>query len=612
MSSKAAHRVEAARARRRALGDLGSLHGFHWLVIGLSLLVTSSAWWFSKSLVEERSAARFERETDHLVELVTERMNRYADALESGVAAIAARGGDIDRDAWRAFAATLDVEHRYPGVTGIGVIRRASAEGLADLVARERLAEPTFDIHPVVDAPQHFPVVHVEPLARNRRALGLDLVHEPRRLAAVLEAIRSGRPTISAPLVLVQDTSYTPGFVFLAPWWSDAGDRDTKSVDGLVVAPFTIRSLMRDVLDDAEGQVRVAIADAGETIHDEHDPDARGHDPDPLFTRVVEVPVHGRLWRFDFRSNLAFRAAVAVHQPTLVLLGGIVIDLMLIALFLGMSRANRAMERIADLNVELESRAAALAESNLDLERFACVVSHDLKTPLRGIGDLAWYLEEDLAPVLGADDAPPDVERNLARLHTQVRRMNALIEGILDYSAAGTDALHVERIDTRAVFEGIGGSLGLADGQLVLDGSMPVLESCPARFEQVMGNLVGNAFVHHPDRASAVVRVHVSRSGMYHRFAIADDGAGIDPRFRERIFDMFETLKPKDAVESTGVGLSIVRKSVDGVGGTVHVESSPDGGATFVVDWPNEIPRSLIERRDTGLHELPDPMKKAA
>ena len=293
---------------------------------------------------------------------------------------------------------------------------------------------------PVVDAPEHFPIVHVEPLGRNRRALGLDLVHEPRRLAAVREAMASGRPTISAPLVLVQDTAYTPGFLFLAPWRSGAEDGDVKSVDGLVFAPFTIRSLMRDVLDEADGQVRVAIVDDGETIHDEHDPEARGHDPDPLLSRVVEVPVHGRLWQFEFRSGLAFRAAVAVHQPALVLVGGVVIDLMLIALFLGMSRANRAMERIADLNVELESRAAALAEKNLDLERFACIVSHDLKTPLRGIGDLAWYLEEDLAPVLAAEDAPPDVERNIGRLHTQVRRMNGLIEGILDYSAAGNDA----------------------------------------------------------------------------------------------------------------------------------------------------------------------------
>ena len=573
----------------RSLGGLRSLHGFHWLVVGLSLVLTASAWWFSRGLVDDRAASRFERETDHLVELVTERMSRYEDALQAGVAAISARGGSIDRSSWRDFTDTLDIERRYPGINGLGVIRHARADELDALVARERRQYPGFDVHPEVEATEHFPIIHVEPLAKNRAALGLDLAHEPRRLAGALEAARTGEPRITAPIVLVQDALDTPGFLFFVPWTTVDESGDGRRFEGFVYAPFIVRSLMADVLDQSRRQAWISITDDGESIHDEHDPDAPGRDPEPLFTRIIDVPLHGRTWRFDVRTNLDFREAVAMHQPTFVLIAGLVIDLMLLGLFVGLSRAHRAMRQVAVMNTELQRKAAALAETNLDLERFACVVSHDLKTPLRGIGDIAWYLEEDLGPVLAAPDAPHGVAQNLERLNTQVRRMNGLIAGILDYSAAGTGTVRGEWVDSRVVFEEIAGELELEPRQLVLEGEMPAFVTCRVRFEQVMSNIVGNAFKYHPVRAEAIVRVRIRSSGTHYRFSIVDNGPGIEPRYRERIFEMFQTLQPKDAIESTGVGLSIVRKCVESVGGTVRVDANPRGGAIFHVEWPKAL-----------------------
>lgn len=573
--------TDATGAHRSALAALGSLHWFHWLVVALSLLVTLSAWWFSRGLVAERNAARFERETEHLVELVTERMARYEDALQAGVAAVAVRDGDIDREAWRTFAETLDVDERYPGISTVSLVRGVDGNGLDALIERARRNAPDFDVHPEVVGDEHLVVVQIAPHRPDHPALGLDLLHEPHRREAAQTAMASGEPRMTAPLTLIRNEVGLAGFLFYAPWYVPARDGFPAS-EGLVSASFVVGSLMDSMLEKKSRQVRVAISDAGVTIHDEHDPRASDHDPDPLFTRTIEVPLHGRVWRFDVRSNLAFRAAVEMYQPTLVLVGGIVIDLMLIALFLGMSRANRAMRRVAAMNVELEHRAEALAATNRDLERFACVVSHDLKTPLRGISDLAWYLEEDLEGVT----VPPDVAHNIGRLHTQVRRMNGLIEGILDYSAAGTVTARVETIDARAVFDEIALELELEEGQLVVEGALPVLRSCRTRFEQVMYNIVGNAFKYHPDPARAHVTVRALRLGERYRFSIADDGPGIDPRFRERIFEMFQTLQPKDDTESTGIGLAIVRKSVESVGGAVHVDGNPDGGSTFHVDWP--------------------------
>jgi len=581
-----------------ALGALAALRPLHWIVITLSVMLTSGVWWMSHGLVEDRAAMRFENETDDLVHHVTERMSRYADTLQAGVAMISSRGGDIDRNTWRTFAESLDIEHRYPGINGIGVIRYVEPAALADLIARERIDEPDFDVHPPLDGPEHFPIVYIEPLAGNRRALGLDIAHEPRRLIGARAAVASGEPRMTAPITLVQDEAQQSGFLFYAPFQSNAaGGGGTPRVDGLVYAPFIVRSLAAGMLDRENRRLQVTIRDAGEIIHDERDAADSFHDPDPLFTRTVDVPLYGRVWQLEFRSNLVFRHGVVSHLPVLILIAAVIIDLMLIAVFLGMARAR---ERVAGMNTELESRAAALAETNLDLERFACVVSHDLKTPLRGIRDLACYLEEDLEPVLARDDAPPDVAHNIVRLHTQVRRMNGLIEGILDYSAAGTDCLSTETIDCRAVFEEIRETLALDRERLLLAGTIPTIESCRVPFEQVMSNLIGNAIKHHPDPANAIVRVSAESVGVHHRFAIADDGAGIDPRCRERVFEMFQTLEPKDRVESTGVGLSIVRKSVERVGGRVSVVETPGGGATFLVDWPHDVQAGPVRRRATS------------
>ena len=586
------------RTCRRLFRGLASLHRFHWFVVVLSLLVTFGAWGFSRGLVAERNAARFDRETEHLVELVTERMARYEDALQAGIATIATHDGDVDRETWRRFAEALDIDERYPGIAAVSLVRRVDAAGLAPLIEEARRLDERFAVHPVAGGDEHYVIMHIEPAAPDHPALGLDIAHEPRRYRTARSAMASGEPRMTAPLTLIRDEVDQTGFLFYAPW--RVPGRDGRSDrEGLVSASFVVRSLMDSMLEKKTRQVRVAISDAGETIHDEHDPRAADHDPEPLFTRTVEVPLHGRVWRFDVRSNLAFRALVDRHQPTMVLVGGIVIDLMLMGLFLGMSRANRAMRHVAAVNVELERKANALTETNRDLERFACVVSHDLKTPLRGIGDLLWYLEEDLEPVLAAPDAPPDAIRNIGRLHTQVNRMNGLIEGILDYSAAGTQAVRVESVDARAVIAEIATDLEVDDERLAVTGPLPVLETCRTRFEQVMYNVVGNAFKYHPEPATARVRVQARRIGNRYRFSIADDGGGIDPRYRERIFEMFQTLQSKDDIESTGIGLSIVRKSVESVGGAVHVDDTPGGGATFHVDWPLDTP-AVLERAGSG------------
>jgi signal transduction histidine kinase len=252
-----------------------------------------------------------------------------------------------------------------------------------------------------------------------------------------------------------------------------------------------------------------------------------------------------------------------------------------------LSRGNRRTLNFAGrMTTALQQKAEALGESNADLERFAYVASHDLKTPLRGIGDLTSYLEEDLEDYLKAPGANPDVARNFARLRLQTHRMENLIQGILEYSRVGGRAEPLSKIDVNAVLDEQRQQLAVDAHQLLADGDLPVLESYPVRFGQVMSNLIGNAFKYHHDRDNAVVRVSCKASADFYEFSVTDNGPGIDPKFHARIFEVFQSLQSKDQVESTGIGLAIAKKSVETLGGAITVDSAPGAGTTFRFTWP--------------------------
>jgi len=144
-------------------------------------------------------------------------------------------------------------------------------------------------------------------------------------------------------------------------------------------------------------------------------------------------------------------------------------------------------------------------------------------------------------------------------------------------------------------------TLGVRTEQLVLEGEFPVFDTCETRLKQVLANLVGNAFKYHHDVANAYVIVTLERIGEWLRFSVTDNGPGIASRFHATIFDLFETINTDPAIDSTGVGLSIVKKTVDLMGGRVLVCSSPGGGATFTFDWPIHVEgvgRSLFRPND--------------
>lgn len=239
----------------------------------------------------------------------------------------------------------------------------------------------------------------------------------------------------------------------------------------------------------------------------------------------------------------------------------------------------RAQE-LTDLNTTLASTIAELQSRNQELDQFAYVASHDLKAPLRAIASLSEWVEEDLAGKL-----PEENKRQIHLLRGRVHRMEALINGLLKYSRIGRLNVPVETVNVQELLEEIIDTLAPPPTFTVTIGvEMPIIKTRRLALQQVLSNLLDNAHKHHP-HPNGNVDVSVTDRGRWYEFVIKDDGGGIDPRYHEKIFTIFQTLQSRDVQEGTGIGLAITKKILETEGGSIRVESKEGEGAIFRFTW---------------------------
>ena len=252
------------------------------------------------------------------------------------------------------------------------------------------------------------------------------------------------------------------------------------------------------------------------------------------------------------------------------------------ALELEIDQRKRAQE-------ELKQRAEDLARSNRDLDDFAYVASHDLKAPLRGIDQLAEWIKEDAAEVL-----PQSSLQHLQKLQQRVGRLEGLLDDLLEYARAGRVRDDCEEVDCGELILDIIELLAPPSGfQVKLGPRMPVLHTEKAPLKRVLMNLIGNAIKHH-ERPDGCVTVSARELDSWVEFGVEDDGPGIPPEFQDRIFAMFQTLRPRDEVEGAGMGLALVKKVIESLGGRIELESNPGGGALFRFTWPKHQAKEML------------------
>jgi PAS domain S-box-containing protein len=234
---------------------------------------------------------------------------------------------------------------------------------------------------------------------------------------------------------------------------------------------------------------------------------------------------------------------------------------------------------------ERERYRRDLERSNADLMDFAHIASHDLKAPLRAIDHLSQWIAEDIMAT-----ASPATLDNLVLLRGRVRRLRDLLDGLLSYSRIGREHHDPERVDTMDMVTEIAGLLDPPPGfTIACKGNMPVLSTYGVPLRHVLQNLISNGIRHH-DRDVGNILISARNDGHSWEFRVTDDGPGIPPRFQERIFQIFQTLQPRDDLESSGLGLAIVKRIVEGRGGGVRIESGPpERGSCFIFTWTEEL-----------------------
>jgi signal transduction histidine kinase len=237
----------------------------------------------------------------------------------------------------------------------------------------------------------------------------------------------------------------------------------------------------------------------------------------------------------------------------------------------------RDVTKSRQAEAKLSSYAKNLERSLDELDQFAYVVSHDLKTPLRGIYSLADFIEEDLE----AGDRKA-VGEHLDLLKNRVDRMQNLIMGVLAYSRAGKDLNERRPIPLGHFLQDVIDSMAIPEGFSVhFPSELPTVRFNPTKLQQVLQNLLSNACKYNGSD-SGRVEIDCREVPGFWQLSVTDDGPGIPQRYHEQVFLMFRTLQSRDKIESTGIGLPIVKKIVEEAGGQVFIDPAYQEGTRVV------------------------------
>jgi signal transduction histidine kinase len=486
----------------------------------------------------------------------------------------------------------------------------------------------------LVSSPTHsiyYPVLYVQPYQSNKKALGLNMGANPEIKVLLEKAERTRLPQVSSSISSIVESPEKSVIVVVVPVFArvdepeDLIDTELPSTRGFAIGIFYIGDIVERALeslrsggidmhfyqDSAAGRqllyTHFSRLRKGDTTSNSNEiSEIRYRQQIPMDTQQWEVVCNPAPGQFNFEIWISW----------ILLSGGIAFTLLFtiyLATLVGRARrvrlevkertsqlqeAIRALHRevvertstemeLQSLNETLEDNVAhrtAEAERKAQyLEQFAYVASHDLKAPLRAVSNLAEWIEEDLADKL--DDASRE---QLALLRDRVRRMHDLIEGLLEYSRVGGATDSEEIIDSRELVDQVIDSLSPPAGfKIKIKGEMPTLYADRLQLGQVFSNLISNSLKHHGGNRGKV-RITGESDKKSYLFSVCDDGRGIDSKYHDKVFQMFQTLESSDFESNTGIGLALVKKIIDEHGGTIRLESALGKGTCFYFSWPKK------------------------
>ena len=246
-----------------------------------------------------------------------------------------------------------------------------------------------------------------------------------------------------------------------------------------------------------------------------------------------------------------------------------------------LSKKNKGLEKGKIKRIlNLKKRAKDLEEKNKDLEDFAHIISHDLKTPLRNILALSCWLRDDVE-----ENNTTAIKKNLTLIEKQVVQMDLIIEGVLNYSLQNEVTSSHEQVDLDDLIKDII-VLNKNNGCLItIKNKLPLVTINKSQILQIFQNLIQNA-IKYNDEEICKIEVDYTQNDEFYTFSIKDNGIGIDDKHHKKIFKLFQKLEIKKDVNSTGIGLSLVKKIVNRNKGKIYLKSQVNKGTTFYFTLP--------------------------
>jgi light-regulated signal transduction histidine kinase (bacteriophytochrome) len=231
---------------------------------------------------------------------------------------------------------------------------------------------------------------------------------------------------------------------------------------------------------------------------------------------------------------------------------------------------------------DLSRKAEALKAANEELAQYFHVIAHDLKTPLRAIRNYSDFLCEDLEKILTEDHI-----KVLDGLEKAVREGEEMAEDLFEFSRVGVWSIPTQKTDIGVFLQGFLAELSLpSDVEVVVENNWPTIETDPYLLEQIFENLINNAIKFNDSVKKRIEIGCLSAGENHYEFFVRDNGIGIDPKYHEQIFVLFQRLHTKLDYPGTGHGLATVKKAVIRLHGSVRVESKPGEGSTFFLKVP--------------------------
>ncbi|AMM52024.1 hypothetical protein TH61_13690 [Rufibacter sp. DG15C] len=224
-----------------------------------------------------------------------------------------------------------------------------------------------------------------------------------------------------------------------------------------------------------------------------------------------------------------------------------------------------------------------LALLKQEYEEFAYIVSHDLKAPLRAICNLSGWISEDLG-----ENIDPDIAHNIKLLQNRAERMERMINAVLSFSRVNRQELDIGEVDVKELVLEVAALFQKSHGLHLTVEPLPTFTTYAKKLETVFAKLLENAVTFN-ESGKPEVHISAAEQESFYTFTVTDNGIGISEDAKEKVFKLFYTVQPKDEEEHLGAGLTIVKKIVQFVGGTIQVQPTMDQGATFQFTWPKHI-----------------------